>query len=289
MIATLKNWLRPMVRAWRGAGPAVQTAGSINDPNWIERKANKLARIRPLLQTERPHKVTPTSFDFLTPQLRKQFNIVETTNVSQNGYDETACGLIAQHQQGLILDCGAGLRTEYFDNVVNFEIAAYPSTDVCGVAEQLPFVDQAFEAVFSLAVLEHVRDPFAAARELVRVLKPGGTLYCVVPFLQPLHGYPHHYFNMTHTGLRSLFERDLRIATHTVIPSGLPIWSLTWIVRRWAAQLPAATREEFLRMPLRDLLAEPVSFLQHPFVTQLPPAGNLELASTTALIARKVA
>jgi hypothetical protein len=27
-----------------------------------------------------------------------------------------------------------------------------------------------------------------------------------VPFLQPLHGYPHHYYNMTGEGLRNLFR-----------------------------------------------------------------------------------
>jgi hypothetical protein len=32
-----------------------------------------------------------------------------------------------------------------------------------------------------------------------------------VPFLQPLHGYPHHYFNMTHMGVRSLFEDQIEI------------------------------------------------------------------------------
>lgn len=38
----------------------------------------------------------------------------------------------------------------------------------------LPFVDATFDAVFSHALFEHLSNPAAAAREVARVLKPGG-------------------------------------------------------------------------------------------------------------------
>src|SRR5690348_7524984 len=44
------------------------------------------------------------------------------------------------------------------------------------------------DCVICLEVLEHVADPFAAARELVRIIKPGGTLLLTVPFLTSYHG-----------------------------------------------------------------------------------------------------
>jgi len=169
-----------------------------------EAKRRKLERIRPLLRADMPSVETPSIFDFLSSELRAQFNIVDTDAVSSNGYDAHALALIERHAAGLVLDCGAGRRSDYYDNVVNFEIVDYETTDVRGVGEALPFVDGSFDAVLSLAVLEHVKDPFRCAREIARVLKPGGELMCCVPFLQPLHGYPHHYYNMTHQGLRNL-------------------------------------------------------------------------------------
>lgn len=47
--------------------------------------------------------------------------------------------------------------------------------------DTLPFPDGRFDAVLSLEVVEHVRDPAAFASELARVLGPGGRLYLSTP------------------------------------------------------------------------------------------------------------
>ena len=230
---------------------------------------------------------TPTYYDFLSEELRSQFNIVDTDAVSSNGYDAYGMDLIRKNEGGLVLDCGAGRRPVYFANVVNFEIADYETTDVRGVGEVLPFIDEAFDAVLSIAVLEHVKDPFLCAREIVRVLKPGGSLMCCVPFLQPLHGYPHHYYNMTSQGLTNLFADHLSIDKTAVYDSVLPIWSLTWILSSWAAGLQGKTRKDFMQLRIADLMGSADKYLQMPFVKELSAEKNLELASATVLFAHK--
>lgn len=50
-----------------------------------------------------------------------------------------------------------------------------------GVGESIPFSDNTFDVVVSLAVLEHVQNATAVVNETFRVLKPGGYAYFEVP------------------------------------------------------------------------------------------------------------
>ena len=52
---------------------------------------------------------------------------------------------------------------------------------VQGDALHLPFPDGAFDRVICSEVMEHVHDYRAAARELARVLRPGGTIGVTIP------------------------------------------------------------------------------------------------------------
>jgi hypothetical protein len=108
--------------------------------------------------------------------------------------------------EAIILDIGGGDRRTANPRHINLEYLPYELADCFGDVHRLPFRDASFDFVCSQAVFEHVRNPFVAARELIRVLKPGGHILTEVAFLQPLHGVPHHYFNMTLDGVKALFE-----------------------------------------------------------------------------------
>lgn len=251
-----------------------------------EAKTTKLQRVIPLLRDGTVIRSTATVVDCLPQATREELDLVPTENVSAHEYDTHALDLIARHSDGLVLDCGAGLRNTYYPNVVNYEIVEYDTTDVLGAAERLPFADETFDAVLSLNVLEHVKDPFQAAREIMRVMKPGAELMAVAPFLQPLHGYPHHYYNMTARGLENLFEplREKRIDVYGAMQ---PIWALNWLLRSYLAGLPTATAERFLRMTVGDLSVDPLELEAHPVALELAHPTKLELASAHALTAMK--
>lgn len=249
-------------------------------------KQEKLARLRPLLRADIDCVESTGCLDCLSAELADEFGVTSTDNVSSHEYDHEALSLIGRHCDGLVLDCGAGLRDTYYRNVVNCEIVAYDSTDVLAVAERLPFVDESFDAVMSLNVLEHVKDPFQAARELMRVLKPGGQLMCVAPFLQPLHGYPHHYYNMTRQGIDNLFAElvERRIVIYGAMK---PIWALNWFLVRYQAGLPPESRERFARMTVAELMVAPQALEIDAIHAGLSDDACTELASAHALFGRK--
>jgi SAM-dependent methyltransferase len=226
-------------------------------------------------------------YNFLSESVRSDYALADTDNISENQYDGEITDLINRCHKGWVLDCGAGKRSRYYDHVVNYEIVAYDSTDVLGLGENLPFQDNSFDAVLSCAVLEHVKDPFTCAQEIVRVLKPGGRLYCQVPFLQPFHGYPDHYYNMTSSGLKNLFGDRLDIDCLEAMNYGQPITALSWILSSYSQALPEPTREAFLNMRVSDLLAPTGENLLADHVALLPPETVDSLACCNLMIATK--
>lgn len=261
-------------------------ARSMRRPVPPEMKAWKLARVRPLLSDGTLVAERANVLDCLPDETRRELDLVETENVSAHEYDQYALALIDRHRDGLVLDCGAGVRNTYYPNVVNYEIVEYDTTDVLGAAERLPFADESFDAVLSLNVLEHVKDPFLAAREIMRVMKPGAELMAVAPFLQPLHGYPHHYYNMTARGLETLFE-GLDVEATRVESAMHPLWAVAWILERYLAGLGDAERTRFAGLRVRDLTQRTAELFASPLATRLTEATRNEIATATALYARK--
>ncbi|HEY3237895.1 MAG TPA: methyltransferase domain-containing protein, partial [Polyangiaceae bacterium] len=137
-------------------------------------------------------------------------------------------------------------------------------------------------------VLEHVTDPFRCAAELARVLKPGGTLYCVAPMLQPEHGYPEHYYNMTRSGLRRLFDGRLEVREQFVPLSGHPVFALHWMASWYLEHLPIQAKKRLESMSFGELVGRsPMEWLGDEIVSQLSKDGEWKLACTTAILLTK--
>src|SRR5262245_36668614 len=110
--------------------------------------------------------------------------------------------------RGTVLDLGAGLRP-FADLIPGRTIAMdhrpRPEIDLIGDAHRLPFPDASVDAVVCTEVFEHLIDPPAAAREIVRILKPGGRLVLTTRFCFPLHDRPADFWRFTSYTLARLF------------------------------------------------------------------------------------
>lgn len=101
---------------------------------------------------------------------------------------------------GRVLDFGGGQRAEYLSYLkgeaeilsVNID-SEFDPTHIVAPGDPLPFDDAGFDQVITFNTLEHVYDDRGALAELARVLKPGGTLTIIVPFMYPVHGHPDDY------------------------------------------------------------------------------------------------
>jgi len=63
---------------------------------------------------------------------------------------------------------------------------------VCDIVS-IPVENEHFDSIICIEVLEHLPDPVAAVTELIRILKPGGTLIITAPFSSLTHFAPYHY------------------------------------------------------------------------------------------------
>ncbi len=82
---------------------------------------------------------------------------------------------------------------------------------VCDIEDMSIFKSNSIDIIFCIEVLEHVKNPFNAVKELERVLKPGGVFIGSTPFLFPIHDEPHDYFRYTKYGLMNLFNKFTKV------------------------------------------------------------------------------
>lgn len=82
--------------------------------------------------------------------------------------------------------------------------------DICDCPQ---IASDAHDVVFSMNLLEHVADPWAAASEMVRIARPGGLLVHLAPFAWRYHPFPEDHWRFSHSGLKLLFERTGQVDT----------------------------------------------------------------------------
>lgn len=120
----------------------------------------------------------------------------------------------SKYISGITLDVGAG-GAKYTDfyrahaaKYVTSDMMAAPHIDHVEDAHAMSFADNSFDTVVSNQMIEHVFRPWEVAREMIRVVKPGGHVVITAPFTAGEHRDPNDLFRYTAQGLSSLFEGD---------------------------------------------------------------------------------
>ena len=200
------------------------------------------------------------------------------TTTSDEAFRSLFAGL---SEEALCISVGGG-PVRVHPALVNVNLGLFPNVDVVADAYELPYADEAVDAVHCEAVLEHLELPETAVREMYRVLRPGGKLFAATPFLQAFHGYPDHYQNFTLTGHIRLFER----AGFTILSAGTcvgPTFAMRDLVANYFRKsFPGSAGK--LAAALWSVVTLPFLYLDR-FVNRQPRSADV--ASTTYLQAVK--
>jgi SAM-dependent methyltransferase len=167
--------------------------------------------------------------------------------------------------------------------VLNVDLLPGPGVDVVGDATRLPFGDDTLDGIISRRVLEHVRKPGLAVEEMLRVLKPGGRVWCEIPFLQGYHPTPTDYQRYTRAGLADLFDQFEIVELGVALG---PSSTLSWILREYLAILFSFNNAHLYKIGERvfSWLTLPVKFLDGITArSRFAP----QIASSFYVIARK--
>lgn len=197
---------------------------------------------------------------------------------------------VRRHPDRLFLDVGCGRRSRTYDNCLYLDVYPSPSADlVMAPACRYPIADATLDGIGCFAVLEHVTEPWRAAAEFRRMLKPGGQVFIDYPFLVPVHGYPSHYYNATREGLRRLFDEGFEEVAITTRDNQTPDHALMWQLNDLLAAITdEEVRATMLGMSVAQLAGEQAG---SPFWARvmgaLPEEARIRLAAGNTLIARR--
>jgi len=111
-----------------------------------------------------------------------------------------------------VLDVGG--RYQPYRPLLDGKIDKYLALDVdrtefvtvVGTGENIPFQNETFDLVIATGVFEYFRQPYDAANEVYRVLKPGGSLLVSVAAAAPRF-VDEERWRYLPLGLRSLFSQ----------------------------------------------------------------------------------
>lgn len=99
-------------------------------------------------------------------------------------------------------------RRRLYTNALGLDQFEGEGVDIVHDLEKLPPEALGlFDHVDCVSVMEHVKRPWLAAKNIERLLRPGGSILFCAPFCWRLHNYPGDYYRYSVEALPVLFPR----------------------------------------------------------------------------------
>lgn len=132
---------------------------------------------------------------------------------------------------GRVLDLGGDKRSEYRTmfsgdfSITTVNMLPEAEPDILADLEgPLPIEDASYDAVLLINVLEHVFEYRALLNECARVVKPGGAIVVVVPYLFPYHASPSDFHRYSAEALARALAAS-GFAESRIVPLGSGVMS----------------------------------------------------------------
>jgi len=151
--------------------------------------------------------------------MNKFFNTIKAAMRGQSIYRVLSQQCLKENSpvlRGKVIDLAGGGKNNYFDclnlrdvDYINADIKSAPGVDlVLDLTKPLPLENNYFDSALLFNCLYIFEDPARVLREIPRVIKPGGFLLLITPFVFNEAPEPTDYWRFTSQGLRKVLSES---------------------------------------------------------------------------------
>ena len=188
-----------------------------------------LQRMRDQFRAAHEGKVSRHAPEDRVAPSRWQYDYLTLSRLSKDV--RTLLSELPRRDGALALDLGSD-KCPYRDalakrgyEVRTLDITRDSGADYEGTAEATGLPDASFDLVLCTQVLEHCMNPWAAVREIHRILKPGGHVIASAPHVWFYHPHPTDHWRFTQEGMAHLC-REAGLEPVTLLSQGGTVLTL---------------------------------------------------------------